>query len=373
MTDTRAPSRGVTARDVRVCTAGLIAAGLVTAVVGACSGQQAATHVGSNLRDESDRVPSESASSAAPPMASVSSAPTSSSAPPVSSARKSAIPPPPVAPPVERTAKAGDGVWSTLAVSGVDPSPFATTIIHPHKIKPFVIAAVVAIDLSRASLGLVAGVEEPLSDDVPRERRTGLVPKDQIATLLAAMNGGFKRRHGQHGLKIGADLFVPPKDDSCTIALTSSGALRIGTWSRLAANEADFAFYRQGPPCLVEDGSKNEETAGQWTVKKWGASETGDRDIRRSVLALSKDGETLYFGIGDWINPETLADAMVAVGVEAAVQLDINYSFTRFVLYGRGTDGEPVASSPLLPKLKFSTTEYWKEPSFRDFFFLTKK
>jgi hypothetical protein len=255
----------------------------------------------------------------------------------------------------------------------MDPSPFATTILHPHKIKPFVIVALVAIDLSRVSLGLVAGIEEPLSDDVPADHRSGLIAKDQLGALLAVMNGGFKRRHGQHGMRVGTDLFVPPKDESCTLARTTGGAIRIGTWSRLAAADSDFTFFRQGPPCLVEDGTKNEETAGQWTVKKWGASETGDREIRRSALALSKDGETLYFAIGDWINPETLADAMVAASIETAVQFDINYSFTRFVLYGRTSAGEPSASSPLLSKLKFSTTEYWKEPSHRDFFFLTKK
>lgn len=350
-------------------------AAIVASLVAACAPAPSAPHVGSELRDEpavASAAPSEVAPIASAPLAAPSATPSASSAP-APLVRRSPFPPAAIAAPNARNEKPGDGAWSPLPVSGMSPSPLATTVLHPHKIKPFVIVALVAIDLSRVSVGLVAGVEEPKSDAVPREHRPGLVPEGDLPRLIAAMNGGFKRRHGEHGMKIGDDLFVPPKDDACTLARTSSGALRIGSWTRLAPDEKDFVFYRQGPPCLVEEGVKNPDTAGSWSVKKWGASETGDREIRRSAFALSPDGETLYFAIGDWIHPEVLADALVAANVGAAAQFDINYSFTRFVLYGRDADGEPVASSPLLSKLKFSTTEYWKAPSARDFFYLAKR
>jgi hypothetical protein len=337
-----------------------------------CASPPSAPHVGSDLRDVPPVV---SASASTPEPAIPAPSASASAAPPprATAARASPFPPAPIAPPVPKNAKPGDGVWSTLAVTGMTRSPLATTVIHPHKVKPFVVVAFVAIDLSRLSLGLVAGTEEPKSDDVPASKRTGLIPEADVARLVVAMNGGFKRRHGEHGMKIGPDTFVPPKDDSCTLARTTGGAIRIGTWTSLAGAAGDYDYFRQGPPCLVEAGAKNPDTADGWKVKKFGASETGDREIRRSAFALSKDGETLYFAIGDWIHPEVLADALVAAGVDAASQFDINYSFTRFVLYDRGPSGEPVASSPLLEKLKFSTTEYWKSPSARDFFYLTRR
>jgi len=55
------------------------------------------------------------------------------------------------------------------------------------------------------------------------------------------------------------------------------------------------------------------------------------------------------------------------------VQMDINWSFTRFVLYGRDESGEPVASSPILEKLKFGAREYWQKASERDFFYAHAK
>lgn len=351
-----------------------LAAALASAVFGVwlagCDPAPRAAHPGGDLRD--GQVPSVTATASSVRLPGSVSAPPSSAAPRAGqvSKRTTPFPPPAIAPPIERTAKPGDGVWSLLPVEGGNPSPLATTVVHPHKIKPFVVVALVAIDVSRVSLGLVAGTEEPKNDAISTETRRGLLPDADLPKLLAAMNGGFKRRHGEHGMKLGGVEYVPPKDDSCTIARNTDGSVRVGTWSRLSRDEASFAFYRQGPPCLVEDGIVNPDTASEWGAKKWGSSETGARDIRRSAFAISKDGETLYFAVGDWVTADLLAGALATAHVEVAVEMDINWSFTRFVLYGRDAQGSPVASSPLLEKLKFSASEYWKAPSARDFFYL---
>ena len=52
--------------------------------------------------------------------------------------------------------------------------------------------------------------------------------------------------------------------------------------------------------------------------------------------------------------------------------MDINWSFTLFVLYGRDEAGAPAASSPILQKLKFGPREYWQKPAERDFFYAWK-
>ena len=351
------------------------ALGLALAWLCGCEGAPRATHVGGDLRDTPTVTSSNAvtASTSAPASSGTAApAPAPHGATDVAK-RSSPFPPAAITPLIERTAKPGDGAWTLLPAAGVEPSPLATTVVHPHKIKPFVVVALVAVDVSRASLGLVAGTEEPKNDAISLEARSGLVPKGDLAGLLVAMNGGFKRRHGEHGMKLGAVEYVPPKDDSCTVAALASGEVRIGTWSTMSGDASSFAFSRQGPPCLVESGSKNADTTNEVGAKKWGSSETGEREIRRSALAISKDGETLYYAVGDWVDASMLADALVAAHVDAAVELDINWSFTRFVLYGRDAQGNPVAGSPLLEKLKFSASEYWKAPSARDFFYLRKR
>ncbi len=300
----------------------------------------------------------------------------SASAPPADgarppAARPAAFPPPPVRPPVERTAATGDGTWKPLPVhrAATDP-PLARTVIHPHKIRPFVIVEVVAIDTSRLSMELVAGTAEPEGTSVPVERRPGLVPAADRAALVAVTNGGFKKRHGGHGIAIGKDVLLAPTPELCTFAKTSDGGYRVGTWSTLAPTASDLAWYRQTAPCLVEGGAKHADLASEYRAKKWGGAEDGNKEIRRSAIGVGADPAILYFAIGDYVTAEWLADGLVAAGVQAAAQLDINYSYTRFIVYERGPGGEPTATSPLLKDLKAPRREYVTEPSERDFFFL---
>jgi hypothetical protein len=288
-------------------------------------------------------------------------------------ARTSAFPPKTLTPPVERTKKPNDGVWAPMKTPGLDPPAFAQTILHPHKIKPFVIVSAVAIDLSRVRLELIAGSEEPESDAIPKADRTGRLPESDVPLLLAATNGGFKRRHGQHGMSLGATTLVPPKPESCTLIAKADGKYAIGTWPAIESEAKGARFTRQSPACLVEGGAAHPDVDNEFRAKKWGGAEDGEKEIRRSAYALSKDGETLYFVIGDWVNAASLATALVALGVDAAMEFDINYSYTRFVLYDRDPSGAPIASSPLLPELKFSKTEYWQTPSYRDFFYLARR
>ncbi|MFO0614523.1 MAG: phosphodiester glycosidase family protein [Polyangiaceae bacterium] len=232
---------------------------------------------------------------------------------------------------------------------------------------------VAAIDSTKVEFGLVAGYVEPEQAVVPPGHRLAVIPKESVDRLLAITNGGFKRRHGQHGFKIGDDVYVPPKDADCTVAVTKSGEVRIGTWTRLKSSEADLAWYRQAGPCLVEDGAKTKDAGAPFDGWKYGTSLEGNKDVRRSAYAISKDGKVLYFAIGDMVDPNALADALVAVHVEAACQFDINFSFTRFVLFDRNEKGEPVGSSPLMKGLVFAPEEGWKTPAQRDFFYLVKK
>ncbi|HSN97332.1 MAG TPA: hypothetical protein VLS89_03505, partial [Candidatus Nanopelagicales bacterium] len=140
-----------------------------------------------------------------------------------SAAPEPAIPFPPASftPPHERTAKPGDGAWTPLPEGTTERPPIlARTTVHPHKIKPFVYVNVVAIDLGRAELRLVAGTQEPVAKSVPPERRPGLVPAADQGDLLAVFNGGFMARHGKYGMMVEGDVFLPPRADVCTVALS---------------------------------------------------------------------------------------------------------------------------------------------------------
>ncbi len=260
-------------------------------------------------------------------------------------------PPPPLsmpsfAPPYERSAAEGDGSWQAVSQVASEPPLMLRTTVHPHPFKKDVYAVVVAVDLRRVDLVLVAGTHEPESKTVPKHQRTGLVPAKRQDDLLAVFNGGFKARHGGYGMMVDGDVYVPAKEDACTIALLRDGSVRIRPFSELKASESDMRAYRQTPPCLVQDGETNPELSG-WTARKWGMSIEGKDDIRRTALGVDASGNVLLFGLGEWIRAKELALAMKLAGAKDAAELDINWSYTRFLFFGRPKPDAPLQVTPL--------------------------
>jgi hypothetical protein len=302
--------------------------------------------------------------------------------PPPPAAPLPPFPPPAFAPPYPHTGKPGDGTWAPLAATAApspgeagEPALLYRTLVHPDPTKTLVHVTLVAVDLHRVALRLVAGTREPLSATVPEAHRPGLVPAEDQPDLLAVMNGGFMTRHGTWGMKIGADLFLPPHDDGCTVALLAGGGVRIATYSALAGDAAGMLAYRQTPPCLVEERAVNPAFLGADKPRRWGMSETGGLEIRRSALGVADGGRTLIYGLGEGITPRALSEAMLAAGAVSAAELDVNWSYTRFFLYGPGASAKdpPEVTGTLIPRLKHAVGEYVRKPAERDFFYFARR
>lgn len=297
---------------------------------------------------------------------------------PGSPATAGVFPPKNIAPPQERTKKPGDGEWKPMSVhapaakKGAD-SPLYTTVLHPHKIRGDAIVQLVAIDTTRVSMDLVLGTDEPEKSTFPADKRPGLVPEAMRDALIAVTNGGFMSKHGGHGVGAFGEVVLMGKTDYCTYAKLKSGRYIVGTQEKIAPElDKGFIWFRQTPPCLIEGGVKHPDLANEFKAKRWGRAEDGKAEIRRTAVGFDADGRTLYFAVGDWVTPEWLTDALVAAGITSAAELDINWSYTRFIVYERsGT--ELVATSPVLTELKAPKKEYVKEASKRDFFMLTHK
>lgn len=317
-------------------------------------------------------VPSGAPTAAPPPVAPVvtpvalaSGAPVAAPAP--SAPAAGAFPPPAFPPPFEGVASPGDGTWFAMKEPGL-----AKAVVHPDPKRSFAAVAVVAMDLRRTTLHLVAGTHEP-QGKVPPERRPGLVPKQEAADLVAAFNGGFKAMHGHYGMMLEGDTFVIPRDIACTVGLYRDGAIKIGTWRSIKTTEAQMLGYRQTPPCLVEDGKTNSALDLEYN-RNWGATVSGETVIRRSAIGVDRSGTTLFYGFGEAVTAQALAHAMQAIGATDAAQLDVNYSYPRFLLYEADGAGQaPYVESSLIPGIKYTRGEYVTDPAQRDFFYVTRK
>jgi hypothetical protein len=296
--------------------------------------------------------------------------------PPAPPVQRPPFPPPAFPVPFERTAAKEDGVWRPLVpgVNGEAPL-FYRASVHPDPVQHFLAVAVVAIDLDRVTLRLVAGTREPLSTTVPAERRPGLVPAADLPFLVAIMNGGFMTRHGSWGTMIGGDVFLPPHDDGCTVALYADGSVRVRTHVELADTVPAMVAYRQTPPCLVEQGAVGPALLGDEKPRRWGLSATGGVSIQRSAIGVAGGGRTLLYGFGEGIPPRALAEAMRAAGAVDAAELDVNWSFPRFLVYGPGASPQapPEVTATLIPRLKYAPGAYVVKPAERDFFYLARR
>lgn len=304
--------------------------------------------------------------------------PAATHAPGPSEPEAAAVPaffPKPFEAPYPDVAASADGIWVPVpdARDATAPVAMYKTMVHPDPKRGFAVLAVVAVDTRALELVLQAGTAEPSSNVVQRAERTGLIPAAELPRLVAAFNGGFRTIHGQYGMMLGGKEYLPPRDIACTLARYRDGSLRIGTWSALKSELGSMTFYRQTPPCLVEEGDPHKALQWQEHAKGWGATVGGDTVIRRSAVGLNVDRKVLFYGVGDALTAQAIARGMKAVGAHMAAELDVNYSYPRFLLYEQPSPSEPPkATSALIPSIEFNADEYVTRPCERDFFYLLR-
>lgn len=286
-----------------------------------------------------------------------------------------AFTPAPVLPPYPEVAAPGDGVWVPVP----DPEhPEAAalmykTLLHPDPERRYAELFIVSMPSALIKLTSVPGSEEPASENpatasIPGR---GFIPKDQRRELLAAFNGGFRAEHGHHGMMVGGVTIVPPRADMCSVFGYEDGSLQIGTYSRLAAQPEKPVWYRQTPRCMVERGSLHPNLRDP-NARGWGATLEGETVIRRSAIALSQDGATLFVAVTNFTTARALALGMRAAGGYDVAQLDVNRSFPKFLLFPRDENGVRHGTS-LFSGFLYQPAEMIDDPNPRDFFFVTRR
>ena len=290
-----------------------------------------------------------------------------------------AYPPAKIEPPHERSAQPGDGEWTRLgdAKAGDRAAEgealIHRTVLHPHPVSKWITVTVAAIDLQRAALHLVAGTDEPIDKDAPAALRTGLVPSEHQDDLLVVTNGGWKTAHGRWGMMVAGHVFVPARPEGCTIAIAKDHTARIQPWPEIESRASELAAWRQTPPCLLANGELHPQlAAGQ--ERPWGGMDPKLKTRRRSALGVDKTGKILFYGFGDEASAKLLAEGMRLAGAVEAAELDINYSWTRFLLVGKPKPDAPLqVTSTLIPKMVHDKTGYVSKAAPRDFFYIRRR
>lgn len=246
------------------------------------------------------------------------------------------------------------------------------TLLHPDSSRSWAELFVVAVDLRTVAVMPVMGYQEPRTDKKEAEgyERLAKIPKDHYGALLAAFNGGFMAEHGKYGVYFDDILFLDPKDDACTLVQYEDGSFEVATWSKIKSGFERMEWFRQAPNCMVEGGEMHPALKLH-RARKWGATLDGNTVIRRSAVGLSEDKQILYVGISNHTNAKVMALGMHHAGAETVAQMDVNWSYPKFVTY-EPVDGQlkPIA---LAKGFEFEDDLYLRKRSMRDFFYVTRK
>ncbi|MBK7585226.1 MAG: hypothetical protein IPI67_34190 [Myxococcales bacterium] len=281
-----------------------------------------------------------------------------------------------VGPVHEKWSAPGDGVWVKLG----DPrrpdeaAYLEKTLLHPDKNRSWAELFVVAVDMKRARLQAVAGYREPQSIEKEAKHlvRKARIPDEDHEQLLGAFNGGFMTEHGWFGMKVDGVTLVKPRETACTLAELDDGTLVLGTWKKLASSESKMIWSRQMPGCMYEDDKVHPGLADPDT-RLWGATLDGETVIRRSAVGLNAARDVLYVGISNHTTAKAIADGMRHAGAATVGQLDVNWSYPKFVLYEQKEAGGPRKAVALAPGFEFDEDEYIRKRSLRDFFYLVRR
>jgi hypothetical protein len=285
------------------------------------------------------------------------------------------FPPADVGPVHEKFAAAGDGVWVPVRDERrpLDAPLLYKTMLHPDERRAWSELFVVAIDRAHVRLRLVAGTVDPeaTTPEGKAYHRVGLIPVEAQDLLIAAFNGGFKTEHGHLGMRVDGVTLVPPRGGGCTVSALDDESIRIAPWADLAADEPRMLWWRQTPACLVDRGEPHPELASDGS-RRWGAAVGGETVIRRSAIGLSADQNVLYVGISEATTAGTLARGMRHAGGWIVAQLDVNWSYPKFLVFRGGAAGE-VDPVGLFPGFDFEPGEYVRKPAPKDFFYVLRR
>lgn len=254
---------------------------------------------------------------------------------PAASSTAAAVAPKPVSlTPVVRTPGPLTPSWHVVAK--VRGQPAAWVSAHGG-------VAFLRLDQNLTRLDLHAGAGEPVGeawhwgDQIePREAHR----------VLAAFNSGFRLNYGSVGYLSYGRTAVPLSGGLGSIVTYRDGFTQIGAWGMgVPQAHRAIASVRQNLHLLVDHGVPAASAEG-CDIECWGRTLGGGTAVPRSAVGIDSQSRIVYAG-GASLTPAALARELASVGVQRAVQLDINPEWVAAYLY-RHHPGGPEAI-PVVP------------------------
>lgn len=259
-----------------------------------------------------------------------------------------------------------EGIWRSINTATSD-SIMAETFYRPDPQRAYAIVYLIKMNMNRLVLSEVAGIREPggYANSGP-----GKIPRGSQKEngLVAAFNGGFRKKDGHYGMVVGEKTYLPLQKNLATLVIYKNSKPKIINYDGQNLG-SDVVAIRQNCPILLEN-SKDVSSSNAWNMQNWGLTTTSSMYTWRSGIGVTKNGNLIY-AVGSSLVPGTLAAAFKAAGAVDAMQLDINPVWVRFVMFNPLGNGKYNYYS-LINNMVNGGYQYLFGYQ-KDFFYLTKK
>ncbi len=230
--------------------------------------------------------------------------------------------------PVVVPALEGEGRWRSLQDVRGDTVVWAMSM-RPVTEYPSVVASVAVWDPASVRTALHNGSEIPGPPAKGKWTNGTRVSAAARPALVAAFNGGFRFEHGAGGYVTEGREVKPMKRGLATLAVGADGIARLGRWGIDLADDGSWTTSRQNLPPVVTGGrvSIDDHPGTDW------GEDFGDvKYTFRSALCRRTDGLFAFVAVGN-VNIRLLAETLVLIDCEFAMQLDINGTWPQFAVY----------------------------------------
>ncbi len=294
-------------------------------------------------------------------------APATTSAAPAPTGRHQPVVPPHLRPPapvvpLASPPLAGEGLWHPAGspVQGI-PAVY-TTALRPDPVHTSLVTGVAWMDTKLLRTTLYSGSQVPggsWHDMAP-------IPADQLGSLEAAFNGGFRLPDARGGYYAEGRLAKPLVDAAASLVVHNDGTATVAKWGRDAVMGPDIAAVRQNLSLIVDGGTPVPGLQSDSNVA-WGATVGNKAFVWRSGVGVTSDGALVYAG-GNGLSVDSLAQVLAHAGAVRAMELDINSAWVSFFSYAPppGTPATAGDGTKLVPDMSSWPGRYLV-PSSRDF------
>jgi Phosphodiester glycosidase len=260
--------------------------------------------------------------------------------------------------PLVEPALENEGVWHPLVSAGGHDVIWATAI-RPLPESPAVVGSFAVIDQTTTTAAMFNGSDIPGGKDWQLGNK---VPKELQPMLLGAFNGGFRFEHIKGGYKNEGRSVKELKDGQGTVAISKTGKITIGEFGRDVKDDGSWMSFRQNLPLLVDGGkSMVDSHSDTW----WGADYGNVLFVLRSSICQLADGRLMYGAVGK-VDAKTLAQSLVNMGCQRAMQMDINGTWPTFHTFPIEADGAQHGNA--LDKRMGGSRDRYLTGSTREFF-----